>query len=748
MLAARAQPGDAEAGAMAPAMQSTELQFAQRLASSEKGVRDRAVRKLRQYLSARTQSDTGSFSQEELLKIWKGLFYCMWVQDEPLLQEELANIISQLIHVVNSSEAQHLFIQTFWQTVNREWQGIDKLRLDKYYMLIRLVLRQSFEVLKRNAWEESQITLFLDILMKEILSPESRSPNGVRSHLIDVYLDELSTVGGRELLADQNLKLIDPFCRIAAKTKDHTLVQTVAKGVFEVIVDQSAFVPEESVEEQKTKEDGNGLPANELACQKVVGGKKTALDECLRDGVIGSRERDICAALKDSGSPLQFDYKAVADRLLEIANSKSTPPFNRKRLCRLVRKFQDLSEGNGAQLSFAEDISAGENGQALSQRRHKRKRKKLLERAALEREEGNTVSAAGEEDGGGHIHKRKRKKRKRSHFQSDTQDLGSVAEAAVPSADSEPGAAQRHALQACVAAPTAEATSNTRENSSEPTPATPIHSKRKRQRKKNLRAHREIWKSTTLPQEDVSKNDPASGQPQTALISSSEGGQARKRKRKLGALPVSSGDLTVQKAGTPASPVEGNDGQTTLPRCKRSQKKTASNTLDHYDPSSQKTAISKKRKKMKQTSNGVLECSAGQIQALGSNRTLKKPLKMEDDLVKFDTRFLPKALFFRKAKNSSATRPQGPTVQLNKTPSSSKKVTFGLNRNMTAEFKKTDKSILVSPTGLSRVAFNPEQRPLHGVLKTPTSSPASTPLSTMKLPATTPKRRPRAADFF
>ncbi|NP_001414211.1 ribosomal RNA processing 1B [Rattus norvegicus] len=733
---------------MAPAMQSTELQFAQRLASSEKGVRDRAVRKLRQYLSARTQSDTGSFSQEELLKIWKGLFYCMWVQDEPLLQEELANIISQLIHVVNSSEAQHLFIQTFWQTVNREWQGIDKLRLDKYYMLIRLVLRQSFEVLKRNAWEESQITLFLDILMKEILSPESRSPNGVRSHLIDVYLDELSTVGGRELLADQNLKLIDPFCRIAAKTKDHTLVQTVAKGVFEVIVDQSAFVPEESVEEQKTKEDGNGLPANELACQKVVGGKKTALDECLRDGVIGSRERDICAALKDSGSPLQFDYKAVADRLLEIANSKSTPPFNRKRLCRLVRKFQDLSEGNGAQLSFAEDISAGENGQALSQRRHKRKRKKLLERAALEREEGNTVSAAGEEDGGGHIHKRKRKKRKRSHFQSDTQDLGSVAEAAVPSADSEPGAAQRHALQACVAAPTAEATSNTRENSSEPTPATPIHSKRKRQRKKNLRAHREIWKSTTLPQEDVSKNDPASGQPQTALISSSEGGQARKRKRKLGALPVSSGDLTVQKAGTPASPVEGNDGQTTLPRCKRSQKKTASNTLDHYDPSSQKTAISKKRKKMKQTSNGVLECSAGQIQALGSNRTLKKPLKMEDDLVKFDTRFLPKALFFRKAKNSSATRPQGPTVQLNKTPSSSKKVTFGLNRNMTAEFKKTDKSILVSPTGLSRVAFNPEQRPLHGVLKTPTSSPASTPLSTMKLPATTPKRRPRAADFF
>lgn len=45
---------------MAPAVQSSEFQFAQRLASSEKDIRDRAARKLRQYLSARTQSDTGT----------------------------------------------------------------------------------------------------------------------------------------------------------------------------------------------------------------------------------------------------------------------------------------------------------------------------------------------------------------------------------------------------------------------------------------------------------------------------------------------------------------------------------------------------------------------------------------------------------------------------------------------------------------------------------------------------------------
>lgn len=64
------------------------------------------------------------------------------------------------------------------------------------------------------------------------------------------------------------------------------------------------------------------------------------------------------------------------------------------------------------------------------------------------------------------------------------------------------------------------------------------------------------------------------------------------------------------------------------------------------------------------------------------------------------------------------------------------------------EFKKTDKSILVSPTGPSRVAFNPEQRPLHGVLKTATGSPTGAPLGTKKPLSATPKRRPTAMDFF
>ncbi|XP_048202119.1 ribosomal RNA processing protein 1 homolog B isoform X2 [Perognathus longimembris pacificus] len=759
---------------MAPAMQSAEIQFAQRLASGEKGVRDRAVKKLRQYLSVKTQRETGGFSQEELLKIWKGLFYCMWVQDKPLLQEELANTVSQLIHVVNNSEAQHLFIQTFWQTMNREWKGIDKLHLDKYYMLTRMVLRQSFEVLKRSGWEESRIKLFLDVLMKEILCPESQSPDGVRFHFIDIYLDELSTVGGKELLADQNLKFIDPFCKVAAKTKDHTLVQTIARGVFEAIVQQSPFIPEETGQDQGIE--GNGkdssmraILTNGTAGKKVSGTSKTALDKCLP-----KREGDDGTAPEDPGPPLQFDYKAVADRLLEITNRKNTPPFNRKHLCKLIKKFQELSEGNVAQLSFAEDI-AGEGDQALSQGKRKKKRKKLLEKANSEQEKGSQVFLAEEEDSEGSTQKRRRKKKKRNHLQPETRGLEDVAAAPAQSMDSQAEATKKQTLPAREVEPGAEAAPLTPgQSASEHPRPVPPHSQRTRPKQKSLQARRGTWEPATPPEEGTPQHPegaPSCGLAQgpAAQGSPTNGARLPKRKRKLGALPVNGTGLPSVSWPSPpkASPGEGEEGQVTLPQCKRPQKKKAEPGSLLHSLSSQKTAVLKKRKKIKEISNliehnGMTESKVKQLQALGSSRALghlkKQPLRTENDFVKFEVSHSPKPLFFRKVKGGTATRspdpaqqectPQHALPELSKTPTSSKKVTFGLNRNMTTEFKKTDKSILVSPTGLARVAFDPEQRPIHGVLKTPTSSPTITPLVTKMPLAATPKRRPRAADFF
>uniref|UniRef100_A0A8C0CQL7 Ribosomal RNA processing 1B n=1 Tax=Balaenoptera musculus TaxID=9771 RepID=A0A8C0CQL7_BALMU len=679
---------------MAPAMQPAEIQFAQRLASHEKGIRDRAVKKLRQYISVKTQRETGGFSQEELLKIWKGLFYCMWVQDEPLLQEELANTISQLIHVVNNSEAQHLFLQTFWQTVNREWPDIDGLRLDKYHMLIRLVLRQSFEVLKRNGWEESRIKLFLDVLMKEILHPESQSPNGVKFHFIDIYLDELSKVGGKELLANQNLKFIDPFCKVAAKTKDQTLVQTIARGVFEVIVDQSPFAPEETVEEQKTKVSDSDLSEEETS------GKEMTWRKAIRRKKTGNRiylkTRQRC-----------FDYKAVADRLLEITNRKNIPPFNRKRLSKLIKKFQDLSEGSISHLSFAEDTSADEDDQTLSQGRHKKKGNKLLEKTDMERGRGTKFSPAEEEEGAGSIPKRKRKKKKKNHLRPEHFGPGGEATCPEQNGSREPEAGPGRAREAGAAELGTVATPGPQEQSGlEPTS---LHSRRKRLRKRSLRVQVEG--------------------PEGAAPAPAGGAPVLKRRRELGALLVNgSGPPTPawplpRREGPPASPADRGDCPALPPRAGKLKKRRG-------EPGAGPTLCLLASRIHGWRDPHLALCTQGSGGALSP---LKKQLRTQKDFVKFDAASSPKAPVLQEGQGREEAC--GPCLTCG--------LAFIRGQNSRRRTRASWSVHGPLPGGL-----HPEQRPLHGVLKTPSSSPASTPLGTKKPLTSVPKRRPTAIDFF
>ena len=45
----------------------------------------------------------------------------------------------------------------------------------------------------------SLIELFLQLLMKEVMDPDSNAPFGIKLHFIDIYLDELAKVGAKEV---------------------------------------------------------------------------------------------------------------------------------------------------------------------------------------------------------------------------------------------------------------------------------------------------------------------------------------------------------------------------------------------------------------------------------------------------------------------------------------------------------------------------------------------------------------------
>ena len=96
---------------------------------------------------------------------------------------------------------------SFFSTVSQEWSGIDQWRINKYLLLIRLFLRQTFNILELSLREESisqtarkaLLDTVLEVLRAGPLSSRERKvPDGMRLHVLDVWGEELERMGGAE----------------------------------------------------------------------------------------------------------------------------------------------------------------------------------------------------------------------------------------------------------------------------------------------------------------------------------------------------------------------------------------------------------------------------------------------------------------------------------------------------------------------------------------------------------------------
>ncbi|XP_068581340.1 ribosomal RNA processing protein 1 homolog B-like [Cebidichthys violaceus] len=378
-------------------IQEPEVQLAQRLASNEKPIRTKAVKKLRKYINVRSHIATGGFTGDELLKLWKGLFYCLWMQDKPLLQEELSNQIATLIHSFHDFDGQLLYLESFLQTFKREWTGIDRLRMDKFFQLVRFMLRQTFEMLKRKNWESSAVARFLELLTAHLLQSSSGAPSGLQFHILDLYMTELAAVGSAELTADQNLIFIEPFCKTAAKTKDRSLFSAICNSILSTIIDQAPFAIEDLMKELKAAEhsDSDSGQASEEddgelneKISKPIAKKRTwkqingnIPDEDEDEDEDEGDDSDDAELLQvedsdtegscdeDVGEVLQFNYAALADKLFELASRGSTPSKNRQRLYKIIKVLRDLSEGIFPQDEYPEEVSTDEDDDMFGSRK-------------------------------------------------------------------------------------------------------------------------------------------------------------------------------------------------------------------------------------------------------------------------------------------------------------------------------------------------------------------------------------------
>ncbi|KAI9829701.1 MAG: hypothetical protein M1826_005444 [Phylliscum demangeonii] len=172
---------------MAPHIQ--ESPFVKQLAASDKETRDKALASLKTFLSGQRRLEA-----LELLKLWKGLFYCMWMTDKPLVQQTLASDLAGLVQILPAGNVLP-FLEAFWTTMAREWHAIDRLRMDKFMLLVRGYLHASFRYLGAQGWRLGLVEQVLEMLSSiPLCGTGNQVPDGLRYHLMDVYVDEMDRV--------------------------------------------------------------------------------------------------------------------------------------------------------------------------------------------------------------------------------------------------------------------------------------------------------------------------------------------------------------------------------------------------------------------------------------------------------------------------------------------------------------------------------------------------------------------------
>mmetsp|Transcript_20976 Transcript_20976/g.29609 ORF Transcript_20976/g.29609 Transcript_20976/m.29609 type:complete len:748 (-) Transcript_20976:145-2388(-) len=365
-----------KAAALDPSLDlnSPELKFGRQLAGTEERKRHEAVDKLERYIKARCdiRNETGGFSELDLLRLWKGLWYTLFLADKVPVQDELSKRLTELIWCVAGTEEEDeyagqaymdlygddtqggfegeeeeddsedvtmeeihnslrkhaaeekeedsdgsleevelvgsdeekeilgrdddsesdqdeeeeeeeddinieeeekeevddmlvphcrgahlasLFVKTFFQTVRREWDKMDKHRVDKFYTLVRLMMKQVYKYMAMRHWNIGIIRLFNDTIFEQVLS---QTPNGLRFHLIDLCLEELVLVNitaPMPLTEATFLDCLEPYFAMAQTVPETVVHNRVMEKIFQSFLDDYSIVSDTALQSGEDDED-------------------------------------------------------------------------------------------------------------------------------------------------------------------------------------------------------------------------------------------------------------------------------------------------------------------------------------------------------------------------------------------------------------------------------------------------------------------------------------------------------------
>lgn len=184
-------------------------------------------------------SSSFSFDEEDHLKIWKGLFYCIWYSEVDAY-EELVYEICYNSKIQNMAE----FLFAGFCILAQEWQGIDHLRIDKFYSLARHLLNRTLRYVVHDNPDEREL---LDSVFDSI-EPCAE----LLCHVNEVFLEEANNVMMRKVIwdprekADTYFLLIKPLIVAMARSEDFRVMDSIKEYTFDEL--KKDIFPRESEE--------------------------------------------------------------------------------------------------------------------------------------------------------------------------------------------------------------------------------------------------------------------------------------------------------------------------------------------------------------------------------------------------------------------------------------------------------------------------------------------------------------------
>ncbi|CAH0699618.1 unnamed protein product [Spodoptera exigua] len=196
-----------------------EIKFARLLSGNEKKTRDRVLNALKKWLLNCFEKGY-EFKEDDFIRVWKGLFYAVWMSDKPLIQEDLCEKISGVLDLFPATQLQYamLMFKAGLRVLATEWYGLDQHRTDKFLMLVRRYLRASLRCLLRSDWSLPSCRLYAATLagtdgVLALKTPHyARNAMSMLLHILDCYLEEIAKVSNGDIPEASLVELLRPVC--------------------------------------------------------------------------------------------------------------------------------------------------------------------------------------------------------------------------------------------------------------------------------------------------------------------------------------------------------------------------------------------------------------------------------------------------------------------------------------------------------------------------------------------------------